>query len=34
VTGRAVGLRQVPGVLERYQRRTARLTGQVSAIGR
>jgi transposase len=25
---------QVPGVLERYQRRTARLTGQVSAIAR
>src|SRR6202042_1005405 len=26
--------KQVPGVLERYQRRTARLTGQVSAIAR
>jgi transposase len=25
---------QVPGVLERYQRRTARLTGQVSAVAR
>ncbi len=25
---------QVPGVLERYQRRTSRLTGQVSAITR
>src|SRR6201999_423635 len=25
---------QVPGVLERYQRRTTRLTGQVSAIAR
>ena len=25
---------QVPGVLERYQRRTTRLTGQVSAVAR
>src|SRR5215470_15808936 len=32
--GRQTFREQVPGVLDRYQRRTTRLTGQVSAVAR